>query len=302
MSSSIGFIGLGIMGKGMVKNLINKLTEATFVVYNRSIEASEELKSLYPERVVVASSAKEVVERCETTYCMLSTLDASKALFDGEDGVVAGVSAGKVIVDCATLTPERMIDEGERITAAGGLFLEAPVSGSKVPAETGQLIFLCGGDQALFDRVRPALDCMGKAAFLFGPVGQGSRMKLVVNMVMGVMMGALGEGVALCEAADLPADQLLQVLDLGAMACPLFKGKGGAVLSRQYPTNFPLKHAQKDLGFVLALGQAVGRGLPIAEATNGVYLAAMEAEGAGDLDFAAVAEGSRVQPAPTEGP
>lgn len=284
----LGFIGLGIMGKGMIKNLINKLDDTRFVIYNRSIDASEELRSLYPDKISIANSAKEVVERCQTTYSMLSTLDASKALFDGDDGAIAGVSNGKILIDCATLTPERMQDECDRVTKAGGMFLEAPVSGSKVPAETGQLIFLCGGDQAVFDHALPALNCMGKASFLFGQVGQGSRMKLVVNMIMGVMMGALGEGVALCEAADLPGDKLLEVLDLGAMACPLFKGKGRSLLNREYPTNFPLKHAQKDLGFALDLGRQEHLALPIAEAANSVFSSVLESRG--DEDFAAVRE------------
>lgn len=129
------------------------------------------------------------------------------------DGVIAGVKPGKLIVDCATLSPERMQDEESRIKAKGGLFLEAPVSGSKVPAETGQLIFLCGGPEPVYGtpEVAAALDAMGKAKFLFGPVGQGSRVKLVVNMIMGTMMGAFSEGMALGSAADLPLDSLLQV-------------------------------------------------------------------------------------------
>ena len=99
------------------------------------------------------------------------------------------------------------------MTYRGGLFMEAPVSGSKVPAETGQLVFLCGGPESAYStpEVAAALDAMGKAKFLFGPVGQGSRVKLVVNMIMGTMMGAFSEGMALGSAAELPLDSLLQV-------------------------------------------------------------------------------------------
>ena len=110
-----------------------------------------------------------------------------------------------------------MIEENNRIIAKGGRFLEAPVSGSKVPAENGQLIFLCGGEEALYNdpSIQTALDVMGKAKFYFGSAGQGSRVKLVVNMMMGSIMTSLTEGLALSKAADLPQETILQVLQLG---------------------------------------------------------------------------------------
>jgi len=188
MSGPIGFVGLGIMGKGMLKNLATKL-EPNLVIWNRSAAVCEEMAAAFPGKIEIAASAAEVVQRCELTYSMLSTIEASEAVFDKEgDGVIAGVSEGKVIVDCATLSPERMEKIAADIAAKGGKFLEAPVSGSKVPADTGTLIFLCGGDEAVYQQALPGFKVMGKADFLFGPVGSGSKMKLVVNMVMFVNM------------------------------------------------------------------------------------------------------------------
>jgi 3-hydroxyisobutyrate dehydrogenase-like beta-hydroxyacid dehydrogenase len=109
---------------------------------------------------------------------------------------------------------------------------------------------LCGGDESVYNEVGPALDTMGKAKFYFGPAGQGSRVKLVVNMIMGTMMSSLSEGMSLASAANLPLDNILQVLDLGAMANPLFKMKGANIINDSYPAHFPLKHAQKDMRFV----------------------------------------------------
>eukprot|EP01041_Mallomonas_annulata_P009767 gene9767-20309_t len=282
MDSPIGFVGLGIMGKG------------------KSLNASVELASLYPGKVEIAASAKECVERCKFTFSMLSTLEASIATYDGEDGVVAGVSEGKVIIDCATLTPERMIDEAARVTAKGGRFLEAPVSGSKVPAEQGQLIFLCGGDEMVFQDISPALNVMGKANFFFGQVGQGSRMKIAVNMVMGSMLGALAEGMALCEHTALSTEKLLQVLDLGAMGCALFRAKGPVMVAaannnhdKGYDTNFPLKHQQKDMKFAIDLAQSADLSVPIAVAANEQYMSVLERHG--DDDFSAVVESYRTK-------
>ena len=251
------------MGKGMLKNLATKLPHAKFFVWNRSKDPVEEVIAQYAAgKITYCSTARKVVEKSDVIFCMLSNMEASIAVFDADDGVIAGVSKEKLIIDCATLTPERMLDEARRIKAKGGLFLEAPVSGSKGPAEQGSLIFLCGGgippvgssllsndgqagaDDSQFKRVKSALDAMGKASFFFGPVGQGTRVKLIVNMIMGTMMASFSEGLSLTEATGLPVDKVLEVIDLGAIACPMYKLKGMKMTKREFATNFPLKHAQ----------------------------------------------------------
>lgn len=287
-SSKVGFVGLGIMGKGMMNNLASKLsTVESFVVWNRSPAACEELAAKFPGKIEIAKTPAEVVQSCPITYSMLSTIEASEAVFDKEgDGVIAGVTEGKIIVDCATLSPERMQSIFSGITAKGGKFLEAPVSGSKVPAETGTLIFLCGGEEAVYQAAMPGLEAMGKANFLFGDVGSGSKMKLVVNMIMGTMLTTFSEGMSLCDKAGLPQDKLLEVLDLGAMANPMFKMKGPNMIKGDYPAHFPLKHAQKDMRLALALADQVGANLPTNVAANEQFLSVLEASG--DEDFAAV--------------
>mmetsp|Transcript_10777 Transcript_10777/g.21488 ORF Transcript_10777/g.21488 Transcript_10777/m.21488 type:complete len:295 (-) Transcript_10777:265-1149(-) len=291
---SLGFIGLGIMGEGMAVQLLKGGKNLT--VWNRSPGKCESLSASYPGQVTIASSPPEVVASCSTTFSMLSTLEASEAVFPS---VLEAVTAGKAIVDCATLTPERMKAMGSAVEAKGGTFLEAPVSGSKGPAATGQLIFLCGGNQALYEEVGAELDMMGKAKFLFGATGAGTKMKLVVNMTMGTMMAALGEGAALCEAADLDKAQLLEVLDLGVMSNMLFKLKGPAVLSRDHSkTQFPLKHAQKDMRFALGLGDDLALPLPLAAAAN-EQMKAARMLGHDDDDFSATYEASASKKAKT---
>ncbi len=247
MTEPIGFIGIGIMGKGMLARLADNKS-SNFVIWNRSSSACDEFSSKYPGRFTVVSEPSEVIKQCKITFTMLSTMEASNAVFStSENSAFAGLSEGKILVDCATLSPERMIEMSDAVTAKGGIFLEAPVSGSKVPAEMGQLIFLCGGEQSTFDLVSEYLDVMGKAKFLFGEVGQGTRVKLVVNMALGSMMSVFSETLSLGKAVDLPLDTLLQVIDLGAMSCPMFKGKGPAMISDKFAPHFPLKHQQKDM-------------------------------------------------------
>lgn len=281
-----GFVGIGIMGEGMATCLLND--GRSLVVWNRDASKSEKLKRAFPRLVTVAATAATVVETCAVTFSMLSTLEASQAVFPA---LVGAVREGKSIVDCATLTPERMRDMRGAVTLAGGRFLEAPVSGSKAPAAQGALIFLCGGDAALYAEVKPELAVMGKADFLFGDVGAGTKMKLVVNMVMGDMMVALSEGLSLCGASGLPGDAeagLLKVLDLGIMSNGMFRLKGPKMLAGDHAPNFPLKHAQKDMRFALNLGDQVGQALPVSAAANAAFLAA-RAE-SGDDDFSAVYE------------
>jgi glyoxylate/succinic semialdehyde reductase len=242
---------------------------------------------------------------------------------------------------------------GAAIAAKGGRFLEAPVSGSKKPAigaratrtstfcvalachpsphppltrcrpaarPDGQLVILAAGDAALYAEAAAAFGVMGKKSFYLGDAGAGAHMKLVVNMVMGGMMAAFSEGMALAEASGLKQSDLLEVLDLGAIANPMFKMKGPAISGRAFPPAFPLKHQQKDMRLALALGACAAGGarswvprlracvdrklahiaplragdelnqpLPVAAAANEAYKRA-KAAGLGDADFAAVYE------------
>lgn len=289
MAAPVGFIGLGIMGIGQARNLLR--SGKSLVVWNRSAAKAEAFSKEEEAvgKVTVVASAAEVVQRCSVTYSMLSTLEASAAVFPS---VLESVGPGKMICDCATLTPQRMAEMGAAVTAKGGGFLEAPVSGSKGPAEAGELIFLAAGEEAVKDACAADLDAMGKATFFFGAeVGAGSRMKLVVNMIMGAQLNALAEGVQLTEAAGLPVDKLVEVLGLGAMASGLVKGKGAAMNKRSYDAQFPLKHAQKDMRFALALGDELGVGLPVAAAANEQFKKARTEHG--DEDFSAVVEVGR---------
>ena len=168
---------------------------------------------------------------------------------------------------------------------------QAPVSGSKKPAEDGTLIIITAGDRALYDEMASCFDAMGKKHYFLGSkVGAGANCKLVVNMIMGTMMASLGEGMAIAENAGLDLETLIEILGLGAMANPMFALKGGNVIKGNYATNFPLKHEEKDMRLAVELADEVGVGAGVAQAAREVFRVAREDMHLGDEDFAAVAK------------
>ena len=190
-------------------------------------------------------------------------------------------------MDMSTVDEETSRSVAEAVTEAGGRFLEAPVSGTKKPAEDGTLFILCAGDESLYAEVGPLFDLMGKKRVFLGAVGQAARMKLVVNMIMGGMMAAFCEGLALADRGGLDASDLLDVLAAGALANPMFAVKGDLIRRGEYGPAFPLKHMQKDLRLADELGDILAQSLPVAQAAGGVFGEAL-AEGLGDSDFCAV--------------
>lgn len=282
--ATYGFLGLGIMGSRMAANLVRAGFEVT--VWNRSADKCAPLVELGARQ---GATPREVVAACDITFAMLADPAADEAVLYGPDGVLAGVSAGHDFVDMSTL------DDGTTRRAAAAVrerrarYLEAPVTGSKQPAEEGQLVVLAAGDRALFDAAVPAFDVVGKKSVFLGEVGNGSRMKLVVNAVMGSMMAALAEGVALGTKAGLDGTTILEVLDAGATAAPMFKVKGPLLVRREFEPAFPLKHQQKDLRLALALAESLRQPTPGIATTNETFKRAM-AEGHGDEDMSAVFE------------
>jgi 3-hydroxyisobutyrate dehydrogenase-like beta-hydroxyacid dehydrogenase len=299
---AVGFIGLGIMGDGMVRRLLEHGGRRV-VVWNRSPEKAATLKAEHADRVTVAESPKAVLEACSLTYVMLSTPDAVKSVYEMDGGILAGVAAGKQLVDCATLAPEDMARLSAQVVERGGRFLEAPVTGSKVPARDGQLVFLTAGDEALFHTAQRDLAAMGKASLFLGEAGAATRMKLCNNLVMSTMLAAYGEGLALAQAAGLDASKLIEVLGLGVCASPVLAAKAPKMAVGDHATNFPLKHAEKDMALALDLGAALGLELPVAAQVDTAMRTAMAMEGVegveggmGDADFSAIYEAQKPRP------
>ncbi|RLN07988.1 glyoxylate/succinic semialdehyde reductase 1 [Panicum miliaceum] len=292
----VGFLGLGIMGKAMATNLLRHGYRVT--VWNRTIAKCQELVAL---GATVGETPAAVVAKCRYTIAMLSDPSAALSVVFDKDGVLEQIGDGKGYIDMSTvdaatsskISESYVMGKGRMIVEAvkqkGGAFVEAPVSGSKKPAEDGQLVILAAGDKTLYDEMVPAFDVLGKKSFFLGEIGNGAKMKLVVNMIMGSMMNSLSEGLCLADKCGLSPQTLLDVLDLGAIANPMFKLKGPAMLQGSYNPAFPLKHQQKDMRLALALGDENAVSMPVSAAANEVFKKARSL-GLGDLDFSAVYE------------
>ncbi|KAF8393613.1 hypothetical protein HHK36_021857 [Tetracentron sinense] len=289
----VGFLGLGIMGSPMAQNLIKAGCDVT--VWNRTKRKCDPLISLGAK---YKSSPEEVAASCDVTFAMLADPESAVDVACGKQGAANGMSPGKGYVDISTVDGVTSKLISGHIKAAGALFLEAPVSGSKKPAEDGQLIFLTAGDKTLFEMSGPLLDIMGKSKFFLGDVGNGAAMKLVVNMIMGSMMASFSEGLLLSEKVGLDPSVLVEVVAQGAISAPMFSMKGPSMVQSIYPTAFPLKHQQKDLRLALGLAETVSQPTPIAAAANELYKVA-KSHGLSDQDFSAVIEALKIKLQPS---
>ncbi|KAJ6389545.1 hypothetical protein OIU77_027800 [Salix suchowensis] len=317
---TVGFLGLGIMGSPMALNLIKSGCDVT--VWNRTKSKCDPLISMGAK---YKPSPEEVTAACDVTFAMLADPESAMEVACGKHGAVSGMGPGKgklkdptyalVLAGLAdkftwysTAIPiprgevegiwyvdVSTVDGGTsklisgHIKASGASFLEAPVSGSKKPAEDGQLIFLTAGDKSLYETVTPFLDIMGKSRFYLGEVGNGAAMKLIVNMIMGSMMATFSEGLLLSEKVGLDPNVLVEVVSKGAISAPMYALKGPSMVKSLYPTAFPLKHQQKDMRLALGLAESVSQPTPISAAANELYKVA-KSHGLSDSDFSAVIE------------
>jgi len=280
---NIGFAGLGIMGSAMAANLVK--AGFTVTVWNRSTDRCAPLAAM---GAAVAPSPRALAERCDIVMAMMANPHAVESVRDGADGIIAGLTAGKGYLDMSTVDAETSLESARLVHEKGGFFLEAPVGGSRKPAEDATLTIMAAGDCELYDRSLPALEKMGRKIMFLGKTGQAARMKLANNLVMCGALTALCEGLALASASGLDTAQLLEVLDSGAVANPMFRLKGPQIAAnREFPAAFPLKHMQKDLRLALRLAEESGQPLFATATINELYKSAL-AEDLGDSDFAAV--------------
>ena len=288
-TKTIGFLGAGIMAVPMALNLLNN-GKHNLIVWNRTASACD---PLVKAGATLAKTAQEVCEKADVTYVVVSTPEATLEVANlAKDGI----SDNKGYVDCSTVDRHTAKKVSDIITSKGGRYLEGPVSGSKAPAENGQLIFLCAGSESLFKEINAddanQLNKMGKASFFLGEeVGAGANMKLIVNSCMGSIMASFAESIALCEDANLSKQDLLDVLSLGAINVPMFGMKGPGMIasdkSTKFAPAFPLKHQQKDMRLAVQLADELGRELPVAATANEMYKRARR-DGHDEEDFAAV--------------
>lgn len=279
----IAFIGLGIMGSRMAANLVR--TGFDVVVHNRTRDKEAPLAELGASR---AASIAEAVRDANVAITMLSTPEVVRETASGRSGLIASMRKGSLWVDSTTVNPSFSRSMAELAHEAGIRFVDAPVAGSKAPAESAQLLFLAGGDDADITEAKPLFDVMGRATLHAGPVGQGSAMKMVFNLLLGETMYAFGEAVALAVALGLDRKTMLDALLGSALAAPFLASKRSMLDVGEIDTQFPLEWTRKDLQ--LASQSAYEKNLPTPglNAIKEAYAAAVR-DGLGREDLSAIA-------------
>lgn len=254
MTSQIGFIGLGIMGRGMVKNLVEKGHSVT--VWNRTPERSESLKS--DLKVSIATSPQTLAANSDfVLICVSDTPDVESVLF-GKDGVAAGIRRGKTVVDLSTVSPSAAKRFGKKLSEMGVEFLDAPVSGGSEGAAKGTLSIMVGGTVEAFDRSKPFLEAIGSRITHIGPSGSGQMTKLMNQVLVVVNMLAVGEALLLGRAADLDLRKAVQAVEAGAAGSWMLSNRGTQAIDGYWKPGFTIDLQQKDLRLVLEAAEELG--------------------------------------------
>jgi len=278
----VAFIGLGAMGRAMARNV--QAAGFPLAVYNRTAATAGPFAQAGAS---VHGTPREAAAAADVVVTMVTDPVALAAVVEGADGAAAGMGPGQVLINMSTVSHEATLTTAATVQKVGAAFVDAPVSGTVKPAEDGTLVVLAGAEAADLERVRPVLEAMGKEVVHCGPVGQGTRMKLVLNLMLGNMMQALAEGLSLGKGFDLEPEAVLQALGSGALGAPMYQVKGQAIENRTFAKQFPVHLMFKDLNLVLEAAGETGTPLPQTAATRECFNAAM-AQGLGDEDMAAV--------------
>ena len=281
-SPRVAFLGIGIMGTNMARRLVD--AGCALTVYNRN-----RAKSAAIAGARVAATPREAAAGAEFVICMVADDVASRAMWLGADGALAGTAHGAVLADCSTLTVAWVNELAAVASAHDCDFLDAPVTGSKVQSAAGELNFLVGGSAEALAKLRPVLAPMSKSVMHLGPTGSGALIKLINNFVCGVQVAALAEALAWIERSGIERAQALAVLTEGAPGSPLVKVLSARMTAADYTPNFLLKLMAKDLDYALMEGRAAGHAPATAAAALGLFRGAIAA-GHGDQDMSAVIE------------
>jgi 3-hydroxyisobutyrate dehydrogenase len=261
-------------------------------VWNRRVDRASALGA---QGASVAATPRDAAAGADVVVAMLADDEASRAVWLEPDGALAGLRAGAIAVESGTVSPAWVGELARAVSDRGAALLDAPVTGSRTQAASGELRFLVGGSAEALERARPVLAAMGREIVYLGPTGSGARMKLINNFVCGVQAAALAEGVALIEAAGLNRADAMGILANGAPGSPLVNAVGPRMARSDYTVNFALALMDKDLRYAIDDADEFGIDLRTAATARGLFADALTA-GLGDKDFSAVIEPLRKRP------
>lgn len=282
MLKKVGFLGLGTVGKYMAINLLKADYDLTVYDSNKSVAA--ELVNLGAK---FASSTKEAVKGKDIVLHIRPEKERLKPDIYGPDGIFAGIDPGTILVDMGTHSLESTLEIAEEATKHRVFFLDAPVWGTKEHAANGLLTILTGGDPALVGRCRELFSNFGLNIIHVGAVGDATRMKFIVNLVQAELIQALSEGLVFGEKMGFSVDKILEVLDSGGVASPLFHSKGRTMARGDFTRNLALKYVHEQLELVLDQAKKLELDLPGVACACRLYEQA-DKDGRGEEDFSAV--------------
>jgi 3-hydroxyisobutyrate dehydrogenase len=257
MAEKVGFLGLGIMGAAMARNLLKAGYD--LAVWNRTAAKAE---ALGQEGAAVAASPAELAARSDVVViCVSDTPDVEEVLF-GAEGAAHGLRPGSLVVDCSTISPSQTRAFAARLAEKGVSMLDAPVSGGSEGAARGTLSIMVGGDAGQVERVMPILQAMGKSIVHVGPNGAGQMVKLVNQILVANSMLAVGEAFLFAHAGGLDLEKMLKAVEGGAAGSWTLSNRGPQIIHRDWRPGFMIDLQEKDLRLILEAADEMGIPLP----------------------------------------
>jgi len=273
----VAFLGLGIMGRPMAANLVKAGHELT--VWNRTPGKDV-------EGARSAASPAEAATGAEVIWMCVSDTKAVEAVLFGPQGVEQSLTQGMILVDSSTISPSATRKFAERVRPKGVDYVDAPMTGSKVAAESGTLIFMVGGEEAAIKKLKPLFAAMGKLFFRMGETSKGQAAKLAMNLQIALIYEGFAEALTLATKLGVNAETLLPVVQASMVHSGVVEYKAPFVLKRDFTPNFPLRLMHKDIRLALEAAKEVRAKLPGLETVEEIYEMATE-DGHGNLDYAA---------------
>jgi len=273
----VGFVGLGIMGGPMAANLVKAGHEVT--VWNRS-------KGKEVSGAKIAASPAEAAKDAEVVWLCVSDTKAVEQVLFGAEGVERSLRPGMIVVDSSTILPSASKEFAQRIRAHGADFVDAPITGSKIGAEQGTLVFIVGGRGESVERLKPFFSVMGKQYIHVGEQGLGEAAKIGMNLMIALIYEGFAEALTLTTKLGVPREKLVELVQASMIRSGVTDYKAPSVLKKDYSPNFPLRLMHKDIHLMLDAARAAGVALPGLEKVDEVYEASVK-EGWSDLDYAA---------------
>jgi 2-hydroxy-3-oxopropionate reductase len=284
MAERIGFIGLGIMGKPMVRNLAKAGYQ--IVAHSRTRSSVDEMVAEL-DGVTAAGSPREVAEQVKTVITMLPDSPDVEAVVFGEDGLLESMGAGSLLVDMSTIAPATSIAVSAALAGKGASALDAPVSGGDKGAIAGTLSIMVGGSEADFERAKPLFEAMGKTIVHVGDAGAGQTVKACNQVVVAMNYAAVSEALVLGSKAGVAPEKIVEVLNGGLAASRVLEMRGPTMIEHNFAPGFRVNLHRKDLGIALSTGKEYAVPLPVTALVSQLY-DAVATRGGGDLDHSAL--------------